>query len=110
MEDEALLRQEVVELTSFVQNDPAWVDLRDAILSTGLRIGDFVMAGFYEDEIGTEYGGLVTTAGEMFEFQRSSARGSRGFLSWKRVADVRTLADSFAAAQTALRMATGRDS
>ena len=83
---------------------------RTAIVRQGLRIDEFVMAGFYEDESGNEYGGLVTTAGEMFEFQRSSARGSRGFLSWKRVGDVSTLAHSFAAAQTALRMATDRDS
>ena len=108
MVDEALLRQEVVELTSFVQTDPAWADLRNAIVSKGLRIDEVFMAGFYEDEIGNEFGGLVTTAGEMFEFQRSSARGSRGFLNWTRVEDVETLADSFRAAETALRMATGR--
>jgi hypothetical protein len=33
--DEALLRQEVVELTSFVQRDPAWADLRAAIVVPG---------------------------------------------------------------------------
>ena len=106
--DEALLWQEVVELTSFVQRDPAWAALRAAIVSKGLRIDDVFMAGFYEDEIGNEYGGLVTTAGKMFEFQRSSARESQGFLRWERVADIGTLTESFAAAATALRMATGR--
>jgi hypothetical protein len=107
MVDEALLRQEVVELTAFVRHDPAWADLREAIVSQGFRIDEVFMAGFCEDEIGNEYGGLVTTAGEMFEFQRSSARGSRAFLSWKRLGDIEALADSFAAAETALRMATG---
>jgi hypothetical protein len=107
-EDEALLRQEVVELTSFVQRDPTWADLRAAIVSKGLRIDDVFMAGFYEDEIGNEYGGLVTTAGEMFEFQRSSERGSQGFVSWERVADIDMFTESFPAAATTLRMATGR--
>ena len=46
--DEALLRQEVVELTSFVQRDPEWAELRAAIVSKGLRIDDVFMAGFWE--------------------------------------------------------------
>jgi len=50
----------------------------------------------------------VTTAGEMFEFQRSSERGSQGFVSWERVADIDMFTESFPAAATTLRMATGR--
>lgn len=105
----AFLREDVIELTSLVRCDPAWADLRDAIVGKGFRIGEVFMAGFFEDEIGNEYGGLVTATGEIFEFQRSSAEGGRGSIIWKNVDDINILAGRFRAAKAALRMATGRE-
>jgi hypothetical protein len=98
VKDEALHRQEVVELTSFVQRDPAWADLRAAMSARASASTTCSWPASTKTKSATSNGGLVTTAGEMFEFQRSSERGSQGFVSWERVANIDTFTESFPAA------------
>jgi hypothetical protein len=97
-----LLRQEVEELTGLLREDPAWADLRKALREEGLALADLVLAGFFEDEDGHEFGAVVTAARRVFQFKRSSAAGSSGFLEWAERDNPEVLLDTFPAVVEAI--------
>lgn len=102
-----LLRQEVSELTELLTDADDWQDLRDAIASKGVSLTGLVLAGFYEDEHENEYGALVDSSGNAYEFVRSSAEGADGFRSWTLVSDPSSLLDSFPAVEVAIAISRG---
>ena len=85
-----LLEQEVRELTEFIRHDPDWEGRRHFFRLRGLAPEEFVMGGFCEDEIGNEYGVIVTREHKVFEYSRSiDLPKRRGKLkSWTEVSDV----------------------
>lgn len=97
-----LLRQEVEELTELLREDPAWEDLRRALREKDVAPENLVLAGFFEDEDEHEFGAIVTAAGRIFQFQRSSAAGSSGFLEWVERNNPEVLLDTFPAVVEAL--------
>lgn len=99
-----LLKQEVEELTQLLREASEWKDLRRAVIDEGLPIDRVLLAGFHEDEVGHEFGALVN-AERVFEFERSSEPGTRGFLKFERVRSVGSVAKTFPAVWAALEIA-----
>ena len=70
MVSEVQYREEVAELTAMLRNDADWEDLRRVVSAKGLNPSTLLLASFMEDEHGTEYGTLVTPAGQVTEYSR----------------------------------------
>ena len=61
-----LYREEVLELTNLVNNQ--WLQLKEVIESKGIRLSESFLVSYMEDEEGGEYGILVVSNSEIFNF------------------------------------------
>ena len=61
-----LYREEVLELTNLVNNQ--WLQLKEVIESKGIRLSESLLVSYKEDEEGGEYGILVVSNSEIFNF------------------------------------------
>ncbi len=66
-EDMALYEEEVSELTELLATE--WVDLREALIDSGLVLDGYLLAAHVEDENdGSEHGVLVRAADDVIRF------------------------------------------
>ncbi len=96
---------DVEELTAMLRDDPVLERLREALIDNGLQPGATLLVGFLESERYEEWGVLVSKDGRVFEYERDTEPGARGF---KKFAEVRDLADTlktFPAGEVGLRLA-----
>ena len=94
------------ELTALLRSDPGFECLRQAIRGRGVDPGRVLLAGFFEDEVGHEFGAIVAPDGRVFAFKRSSVAGTRGFVEWN-ATTAYALTDVFAAIHEATAMTSG---
>lgn len=106
--DPSILAEEVRELTSLLRNEKSWSDLRLALQKKGYAAEGVVLAGFVEDEAGNEYGVIITTDSQVFEYQRNTLRRPHNFIKWSAVADPMQLANVFPAVEIGLELVQKR--
>ena len=99
---DALLRQEVKELTDLLRTDPVLEALRHSIRSKGFHVEQMMLAGFVEDEEEHESGALVTGDGRVFLYERETKLDSVGFVSFDEPTDVSTAIRLYPAVRVAL--------
>ena len=100
------LIQDVKNLTELLRTDRAWNDLRLALAKKGLPAEEVLLAGFFEDEVGHEFGAIVTPDLKVIEFRRSTKTAAGRFTKWTRVRNVRKLAEEmFPAVECGVEMA-----
>ncbi len=93
------LRQEVRELTELLRNEAGWADLRAALASKNLSPENLVLAGFFEDSDGNEFGVLITSNEEIIEYERKTDGRPDEFTKWRAVADASELLSTFPAVE-----------
>ncbi len=99
---DALLRQEVAELTELLRTDPVLEALRDALRSKGFHAEQVMLAGFVEDEEEHEWGAIITGDGRVFLYERETRADSSGFVSFEESSDVSTAIQLYPAVRVAL--------
>jgi hypothetical protein len=71
-DERELLRQEIEELTDLLRNDETWQNLRTILRAKGFDPQTTLLVSFMEDDDDQELGVLVTAAGRVIEYQRST--------------------------------------
>ncbi len=97
-----LLKQEVLELTALLRNEAILEDLRALLQKSGIDPQKVLLAGFLEGEDGIESGVLITSGGEVYQFERMLSHSE--FKVFNRVDDTSTLAETYPALAVALEM------
>jgi hypothetical protein len=101
-QEDALLEQEVSELTELLRTDPAWEGLRQAIRSKGFQVEHLMLAAFMEDGEHHEWGALVAQDGRVYLYERETKAHSVGFVSFDE-SDVQAAIELHPAVTAALR-------
>jgi hypothetical protein len=92
-----LLRQEVTELTELLRHNAKWADLRAALRTKNLSPEDLILAGFFEDADGNEFGVIITSKEELVEYERKTDGRPDEFTKWRIVTDASELRGTFPA-------------
>lgn len=67
-----LFKEEIEELTFLLNNE--WLDLKKMIQEKGVNLTGLYLVGYYEDDIGNEYGLLLTKEKKI---KRFTAKGKK---------------------------------
>jgi hypothetical protein len=95
------LREEVTELTDLMRDDGDFAGIRKVLAAQGLSPDDTVLAGLISGGDDSQYGVLLTGAGECVVFE-TDPRGS--LVRWETVEDITTLAEDFGAVAVGAEM------
>ena len=101
--DDALLKQEVEELTELLRHEEVLGDLRALLRKRGQEPAELLLAGLIENAEGSEGDVIVTPNGEVFEFERN-VRQAEGFSHWGKITDISELVAKYPAILVALQM------
>lgn len=97
---------DIQELTDLLRTAPSFKELRGALATKGFSATDVLLAGYLEDEYWNEYGAIVTKAGEVYDFKKSTRPPAPlKFKKFNQVKDVDTyIQEFFHAVQRALQL------
>ena|SRR6476646_7751958 len=102
--DDAVLQEEVEELTAMPRHDEVLTDRRALLQKYGHDPAQVLLAGFVENADSFEGGAIVTSTGEAYEFERADIAQKGSFSRWQRVTDVNDLLRSYPAVRVSLQM------
>jgi len=74
-----LYKQEILELTELLKNNPEWEDLRNVLSKKGINIKCVALVSFIEDEEENEYGILVSKDIKVIQYLRTTKYGDNNF-------------------------------
>jgi RIO-like serine/threonine protein kinase len=100
-EFEALLKDEVVELTDLMRRDDSFEALRSILMSKGLHVRETILAGLIDSEDMSQYGVLLTRDARLVLFDVASDGTVR---QWDVVADPESLEADFQAVGVAIAL------
>src|SRR5688572_20669005 len=100
---EAQLREEVEELTELLREDRGFADVRKALIKERIDPKHALLAGFFEDEVGGEYG-LVVLPDKAIAYARDTKRNE--FVEWQVADKASKFVKKFPAAKVAEALAS----
>lgn len=100
--DEALLRQEVLELTDMLRAEEGFSEIRRFLREKGLDPSTVSLAGFVEDSDGFEGGVIVTPQRCVYHYTRNAY--SNELKGWNEISDPASLLETYPAVELAMKM------